>query len=211
VVTVRGVPWWGLVSATASPVLLIGGWTVAAGLQPPGFSPMADTVSALAAIGATDRWFMSLVFVVVGVCDIVTGLALRPARLAGRLILIAGAIAGILVAAYPEHPGSGSVPHTLWASLGFAGLSAWPAWAYRRGPDTPWALQRAPAYSIVAVQFLLLIWFVVELIVTGGQGGQVGLAERLVGGTQAAWPLVVVLSCLTSPRPHSKIENTLLS
>lgn len=197
--TVRGVPWWGVVSAAASPLLLIGGWTVAARLQPPGFSPMANTVSALAAIGANDRWFMSLVFVVVGLCDVVTGLALRPARLTGRLILIAGAVAGILVAAYPEHPGGGSVPHTVWASLGFAGLTGWPIWAYRRGPGVPWALRRSVCNAAVVVQFMLLIWFVAELIVVGGVGGQLGLAERIVGAAQAVWPLVVVLSCRARP------------
>ena len=63
----RGVPWWGVISSVAAPVLLIGGWTVAAGLQPR-FDPVADTVSALAAIGATDRWVMTLVFLLVGVC-----------------------------------------------------------------------------------------------------------------------------------------------
>ena len=91
----RGVAWWGGISAVAAPVLLIGGWTVAAGLQPR-FDPVADTVSALAAIGATDRWVMSLVFVLVGACYIVTALALRPAKTSGRMILIAGAIAGMI-------------------------------------------------------------------------------------------------------------------
>lgn len=173
-------------------MLLIGGWTIAAMLQPPSFNPVTDTISALAALGATDRWLMTLVFVVVGVCDVITGLALRPAAPAGRLILIAGAVAGMLVAAYPEHAGSGSVPHALWASLGFAGLAAWPAWARRRGPSVPWALRPAACSAAVAVQFILLAWFSAELI-TGA--GQVGLAERTVGAAQAAWPLVVVLSC----------------
>ena len=123
----RGVPWWGVISSAAAPVLLIGGWTVAAGLQPR-FDPVTGTVSALAAIGATDRWVMSLTFLLVGVCYIVTALALRPARTAGRLILTAGAAAGMMVAANPEHPGGfGSVPHFIWASLGFAGLTLWPA------------------------------------------------------------------------------------
>ena len=90
----RGVPWWGVISSAAAPVLLIGGWTVAAGLQTR-FDPVADTVSALAAIGATDRWVMTLVFLLVGACYIVTALALRPARTAGRLILTAGAAAGM--------------------------------------------------------------------------------------------------------------------
>ena len=188
----RGVPWWGVISSAAAPVLLIGGWTVAAGLQPR-FDPVADTVSALAAIGATDRWVMTLTFLLVGVCYIVTALALRPARTAGRLILTAGAAAGMLVAANPEHPGGfGSVPHFFWASLGFAGLTLWPAGATKRGPGVPWGLRPSAAAAAVAVLFALLAWFGTELILGGGQ---VGLAERVVGAAQAAWPLAVVLSC----------------
>ena len=85
----RGVPWWGVVSSAAAPVLMVGGWTAAAALQPH-FDQVADTVSSLAAPGATDRWVMTLTFLVVGVCYILTGLALRPARAAGRLILVGG-------------------------------------------------------------------------------------------------------------------------
>jgi hypothetical membrane protein len=189
---VGDMPWWGVVSSTASPVVLIGGWTVAAKLQPQPFSQVADTVSALAATNATDRWVMSVVFLAVGACDVVTGAALRRAAPVGRLILIAGAVAGMLVAAAPEHPGSASVAHFVWAALGFAGLAAWPLAAWRRGPSVPWALRRAICLTAVAVQLILLGWFVAELV---GGGAQVGLAERFVGGAQALWLLAVVLSC----------------
>jgi hypothetical protein len=79
VVVVRVVPWWGVVSSAAAPVLLVGGWTVAARLQPRSFNAVASTISALAADSAADRWVMTLVLLAVGVCDVVTGLALRPA------------------------------------------------------------------------------------------------------------------------------------
>ena len=193
----RGMPWWGVVSATAAPVLLIGGWTVAAGLQPR-FDPVADTVSALAAIGATDRWVMSLVFLLVGTCYIITALALRPAKTPGRLILIAGAVAGMLVVPNPEHAGGfGSVPHFVWACIGLAGLTTWPAAAARRGTAVPWGLRPNVAAVAVAVMFVLLAWFGTELILGAGQ---VGLAERVAGAAQVSWPLAVVLSCCVPPR-----------
>jgi hypothetical membrane protein len=188
----RGVPWWGVVSSVAAPVLLAGGWTVAASLQPR-FDPVADTVSALAAQGTPDRWVMTLTFVVVGACYLVTALALRPARTTGRLILIAGGIAGMLVAANPESP-TDAYPwgHIIWASIGLAGVTAWPAWAWRRGSTVPWGLRPAAAAAAVVVLVVLVIWFAAELI-TGS--GQVGLAERAAGTAQALWPLAVVLSC----------------
>jgi hypothetical membrane protein len=189
---VRDVPWWGVVSSAASPVLLVSGWTAAADLQPR-FDPVADTVSSLAAIGATDRWVMTLTFVVVGLCDVVTALALRPAAIPGRVMLLAGAVAGLLVAATPEHDGGGfgSVPHFILAAIGLALLTSWPIGARRSGPGVPWALRPGSAAAALAVLFALLTWFGVELA-TGA--GQAGLAERAMGLAQAAWPLTVVLS-----------------
>jgi Protein of unknown function (DUF998) len=191
-VVVRGVPWWGVVSSAAAPVLMVAGWTVAAGLQR-SFDPVADTVSALAAPGAADRWVMTLTFVVVGGCYFVTGLALRPARTAGRLMLMAAAVAGVLVAANPEHAGNSlPVPHMIWGGAGCAVLVAWPVGAWRRGPSVPWGLRPAVSAGASAVLLVLMVWFAAELI-TGG--GQAGLAERVFGAAQALWPLTVVASC----------------
>ena len=68
-----------MILAAAAPVLLVTGWTVAAGLQPRSFDPIAGAVSALAAVGAADRWVMSLAFADAGAFGVITGLALRPA------------------------------------------------------------------------------------------------------------------------------------
>jgi hypothetical membrane protein len=198
---VRDVPWWGVVSSVAAPVLLVSGWTAAASLQPR-FDPVADTVSALAAPGATDRWVMTLRFVIVGGCYIITALALRPAGPTGRMILIAGALAGMLVAANPEHPGDAyPIGHIIAASAGLAGLVTWPAGSWRRGPAVPWGLRPAVAAVAVAVLFALLVWFGAELILGFGQ---VGPAERVAGAAQALWPLAVVLSCLWYQKARSK-------
>jgi hypothetical protein len=172
---------------------MAGGWTVAAALQPHSYNQVADTVSALAAPGAADRWVMTLTFLVVGACDVVTGLALRPARALGRLILIAGAVAGVLVAANPEQPGIRfPLPHMIWAAVGCAALVAWPAGAWRRGRLVAWALRPAVSAGAVVALLALLAWFAAELVTAGGQAG---LAERIFGAGQAVWPLAVVASC----------------
>jgi Protein of unknown function (DUF998) len=194
VVAVRGVPWWGVISSAVAPVLLVAGWTVAAVLQPRPYEAMAGTVSALAAVGAADRWVMTLVFAVVGSCEVVTGLALRPAASPGRLILIVGGLAGVLVAMNPEHAG-GSLIHACWAVAGFSALVAWPAGAWQRGPSVPWGLRRAVSAGAAGILLGLAAWFGAELIAAGSQ---VGLAERVLGTAQAAWPLAVILSCRLS-------------
>ena len=194
----RDVPWWGAASSLLAPLLLVTGFTVAASLQP-NFDPVSDTVSSLAAVGATDRWVMTLTFVVVGVCYLATALALRPAGTGGRLILAAGAVTGMLVAAHPVNAYNAyPVQHMLWAGLGFAGLTFWPAGAWRRGAPVPWGLRPAVAAAAVAVLLALMAWFVAELI---SGAGQVGLAERVVGTAQALWPLAVVLSCRRRAAP----------
>ena len=190
-------------SSAAAPVLMVAGWTAAAGLQPRSFDPVAQPVSVLAAPGAADRWVMTLTFLLVGACDVVTGMSLRPARAPGRLILMAAAAAGVLVAANPEHPGTSfPLPHMIWTAAGCAALVAWPAGAWRRGPSVPWGLRPAVSAGAVAVLLALLAWFGAELI-TGG--GQAGLAERVFGAAQALWPLAVVVSCRraarAAPRP----------
>lgn len=192
-VQVRDVPWWGVASAAVTPVLQVSGWTIAAGLQPQPFDSIRQSVSSLAGQGATDRWVMTLTFVLVAMCYIITALALRPAAPTGRLVLIAAALAGVLVAANPQAaPGSFSLAHALWSSLGFALLAAWPLAAYRTGADVPWALRPTPSVGAVAVIAALTGWFLMELVVGGGM---LGLAERVVGFAQAMWPLLVVTSC----------------
>ncbi len=189
----RDVPWWGVVSAAAAPVLLIGGWTVAAGLQPGSFDAVVSTISALAARGATDRWVMTLALAGTGACYVVTGLALRSAALPGRIILMAGGVATVLVAANPQPAGGGSSPaHVFWAAAGFIALAVWPLAAGRRAPAAPAALRPAGSACAGGVLAGLLLWFGAELITAGRQ---VGLAERVLAGAQAAWPLILVLAC----------------
>jgi hypothetical protein len=192
VMSVRAVPWWGIVSSAVPPVLLAAGWTIAAFLQSQPYDPVADSVSALAGIGATDRWLMTLAFVMAGACEIVTGLALRPARMAGRLILMAGGLAGILVAVSPVRGGDGAPAlHVLWSAVGLVALAVWAVPASPRGLAVPWALRPEVSGWVTAILLILLAWFVMELIMSAGQAG---LAERVLGEAQSGWPFLVVMS-----------------
>jgi hypothetical membrane protein len=192
-VVVRGVPWWGLVSSAVAPVLLVGGWTLAAGLQPGSFDAVTGTISSLAAVGAADRWVMTLALAGVGACYAITGVGLRPAASAGRLMLVSGGAATVLVAAFPETAGDGgSLPHTFWAAVGFVALAVWPLAARGRGPLVPGWLRPGACAGAAGVLLGLLVWFGAELI---GGGRQAGLAERVLAGAEAVWPLAVVLAC----------------
>ena len=180
-----------MLSSALAPVFLLGGWTVAAALQPAGHSSVRDTISALAGLGATDRWVMTIGLAGLGICHLVTALGLRPAAGAGRLILAIGGVATVLVAVFPVPLVGTSGMHRWVAGIGFVTLGLWPALAWRRGRPVPWGLRQLTSIVAAAVLLGLLGWFALEL---SSDGPRVGLTERIVAGAQAFWPLVVVLT-----------------
>jgi hypothetical membrane protein len=186
------VAWPGRVSSLLAPVLLIGGWTLAASLQPGRFDSGVRTISELAALDAASRWVMTLAIAGTGVCHMVTSLSLRPASRAGRVLLGLGGLASLGVASFPlPAGGGGSSTHTVVAFLAFVLLTLWAPFAGRRGVDAPWGLRRPVALVAGSVLGALTLWFFVALL-TGSTG--VGLTERLAAGAQALWPAVVVVS-----------------
>lgn len=192
----RRVPWWGVVSSLAAPVLLIGGWTLAAAIQPVPFDAVVRTISDLAALSTAHRWVMTTALVGVGLSHIVTARALAPAAMAGRLVLGVGGLMTLGVAAFPlPARGGSSSAHTAAATGAFIALAVWPAfaWVRRRRPEQIVAAVLGWRVSAAATSVLLLMlaWFFVELL---DGGAKVGLAERVAAGGQALWPLVVVLS-----------------
>lgn len=190
---VRDVPWWTVVSSSAAPVLLIGGWTVAAAIQTAGFDQVAGTISELASGAVTDPWVMNWALAGVGACHLVTALGLRPARPAGRVGLAIGGAAMLVVAAHPLPAAGTSTGHAVSATVAFVALGAWPPLAARRGRQQAWGL-RPVVCAAAAVALLGLVGaFAVEL-----GGPRAGLAERVAAGAQALWPLAVVASARLS-------------
>jgi hypothetical membrane protein len=182
------IPSWAVASAGAAPLLLAGGLVIAEVLQPPGYSPVRDTISALAAHGATDRWVMTSALAGLGACHVITAAGLRPVRRTGRLVLAGGGLATLMVAAFPQPSEGNSVAHTIAATIAFVGLGAWPAFAGQRQAAAP-LLSRSSSAVASAVMLGLVVWFAAEL-----HGGERGLAERAAAGAQALWPLAVVLT-----------------
>jgi hypothetical membrane protein len=190
--TTAGVPWWARVSSLLAPVLLVGGWTLAAALQPGGFDSTVRTISELAALDAADRWVMTIGIGGTGLCHLVTALGLRPAARPGRLLLALGGVATVLVALFPL-PGAGgsSGAHSTVAFLSFVLLTVWAPCAGVRDPGAPWGLRRGTALLAGAVLGALTLVFFATVV---GGATQVGLTERLAAAAQALWPAAVVVS-----------------
>lgn len=177
---------WAIASAAVAPVALIGGWTWAQTQQPDGFDPMSDTISALAARGAQDRWIMTTGLLVLGICHVVTAAGLPEAGRWGRLLLAIGGLGTIVVAASPQP----AAAHSPAAAVAFAALALWPAFSRLPRP--------AAGVAATVVLVVLLGWLGVQI--RGGDA--LGLSERLLAGAQAFWPLIVVAIVALSLRRH---------
>src|SRR6478609_5521005 len=95
---------WSALGLVAGPAAFIGGWVIG-GARTPGYSPINDAISRIAAIGAPNRELMTTAFVAYGASVIVGSTALRasPLRRCWTLAAVNGA-ATIAVAALPlEH------------------------------------------------------------------------------------------------------------
>ena len=179
---------------------MIGGWTVAAALQPGGFDSVRETISALAAAPSAHPGVMTAGLAITGVCHLVTASGL-PVPLAGRALLALGGLGTIAVAALPVT--TFGTAHGAAAGVAFVALSVWPAASWRRGGDG--ALERRTALAAAAALTGLFGWFLVELQqLTPTEGELTGLSERVVAGAQSLWPLVVVaLAARVSRRPQA--------
>jgi hypothetical membrane protein len=191
-----------VLSAAATPVALIGGWLVAAHLQAAGYDPARQTISALAAHGATDRWVMTSALYAVGLGNVLTAAALVGLRGTSRLLLAAGGLAGIGVAVFPQ-PHNGSSPlHLGCAAVSIFILAIWPATVPANQPANQPAMSFAaePRTSILlSKRFLVavtgvLIGLDIWLFAAGQGSGQLGVAERVATGAENMWPLAVVLT-----------------
>ncbi|MDI3387511.1 DUF998 domain-containing protein [Streptomyces sp. B-S-A8] len=212
----RFVPWWAVLSSGCAPLLLVGGWTLAAVVEGPGYDPVTETISAMAADGASGRGVLSGALVALGVCHLVTAWGLRPAAVAGRVALGCGGLAVIGMALSPVPESGGSLVHGWVAAVGFALMALWPvlaaawpgaarrgaAWpgAARRGaaqpggvrPEAvPWGLRPALSLAVCLLMGAGAVWFLVAL----HRQGAAGVAERVLTTAQTAWPFAVVLSC----------------
>ncbi|MEU8183992.1 DUF998 domain-containing protein [Micromonospora sp. NPDC049044] len=197
----RAVPNWGVATAVAAPVLLVGGWTVAGARQPAGYDPVRDTISELAGHDATDSWIMITCLLLLGCCYLAIAAVLHAAGLPSRFLLAVGGVATIALVAFPRPAVGGSLSHGIAATIAVLALALWPAGsalrlprgpdaAHPRSPQPPWAFRRGVALSATLVLLALFGWFAFEVT----SGSRTGLAERVTAVGVSLWPLLAVLA-----------------
>jgi hypothetical membrane protein len=174
-----------LLPAFLAPLVLVGGWNLAAGAQPDEYSSLRDSLSSLAAAGAPHREIMTWTLVLLGLAHLGTAALLRAVAPLGRAVHALGGLATIGVALLPLSEESDGVGHAIVATVAFVALAVWPALGMQRdGPPVlrPWSMRTASV-----VLSLLAATFAVSLVL----GELVGLTERVAATAEALWPLVV--------------------
>lgn len=184
----RAIPWWTVVAASASPVLLIGGFLAATAMQPASYSPIRDTISELAGRGATDSWVMTSALAGLGLCYLLAALGLQPARGAGRVLLGGGGVATLLIAMFRQPRHGYSLAHELAVIATVLTCCTWPVFASRRRHPAL-LLTRAPSFAAVGVSLGLAAWYGLE-----SNGALLGLAERCAAAAPPLWLFAVVVT-----------------
>jgi Protein of unknown function (DUF998) len=177
-------------SAYLTPVLFIGG-TIVGGLVSPGYDPVRQTISELAADDAPTHVFVTIIFVLTAFSHLVTVAFARGIGVPGRIVYLLGALASLAVAAFPLPSVAGtSAAHNTAAIIGFVLLAAWPILGMRLRPDFPWLVR--PLGSILGTVALtaICLWFLV--VWTAHSVPYVGLVERIAADAESIWPAVVV-------------------
>ncbi|HEU0207048.1 MAG TPA: DUF998 domain-containing protein [Pseudolysinimonas sp.] len=183
-----------IISSSLAPVLLIGG-TLVAGALTPGYDPVRQTISELAAGDAPTRVLMTVFFVLTGLCHLVTVFFARGIGIAGRVAFLIGALATLGVAAFPLPSVAGSsATHTVFAMIGFIFLAAWPLLGMRFRADLPWLIRPVGSILGTAILTAVCVWFL--LIWSSHSSPVVGLVERVAADAEALWPAVVATALL---------------
>ncbi len=180
-----------LYSALLAPIVTIGSWIVAPMMWPQ-FNSKRQTISALAARGAPSRYLETAAFVVSGLCYVVSAIAISDLGTLGRILLAAGGIALISVAAAPlPSPDASSAAHSGVAGAHCVAMALWPVAGMVTAEGAPWLLTPVGATASSALLLVLLAVFLVNL---RRDTAVVGLTERIVAGAMTIWPLLVVLA-----------------
>jgi hypothetical protein len=182
---------WAVAAALLAPVVLVGGWLIAGALQPAAYSPMRQTMSALAGQGGTDSWVMTAALLLTGGCQIATGTGLSGVRLPARILLILTGLSTLGVAASPEPAAGPTSRHLAFAVSCVVTTAVWPLLVASRRPARSWIVSVRGCAAATAAFAGLSLWL---LVAARSGSGDLGLVERLTSAVQGLFPLVVALA-----------------
>ena len=158
---------------------------------------MRQTMSVLAGHSGTDRWVMTTALLLVGGCQMATGVGLTAVRMPARILLILTGLSTLGIAATPEPVTGPTSRHVVFAVSCVVTTLVWPVLVARRAPVQSWILSVYGCATVTAIFAGLSCW----LLITAQDGGSnLGMVERLTSAVQGLFPLVVALALRQSAR-----------
>ncbi|MGD0702183.1 MAG: DUF998 domain-containing protein [Trebonia sp.] len=191
------VPGWAVATALLAPIVLVGGWLIAGALQPASYSPMRETISALAGQSGTDRWVMTTALLLVGSCQIATGAGLTAVRMPARVLLILTGLSTVGIAVSPQPATGPTSRHLAFAVSCVVTTAVWPVLVARRGPAQSWILGLHGCAAATVLFAGLSCWL---LVAARAGDSDLGMVERLTSGAQGLFPLVIALALRQAAR-----------
>ena len=186
-----------VVAAIIGPIQSALGWTIAGSMWP-GYDPIKQTISDLAANESPVKWIMSSFFVFGGILTLIAAVFARTLAMPGRVALFVSAICTFGLTIFPTPLVGYSLMHRIFAISSFALSAGWPLFAMRLRKDAPWVLRPTATIIGTALQTALALWFLSTW--TDPNNHFVGVWERVVAVSQALYVSVVVLVCYRQQR-----------
>jgi hypothetical membrane protein len=196
----KGGPWVGVPAVVAAGIGAIQCWLgwVLAGSMWPGYEPVRQTISDLAANESPVKYFMSAFFLLGGTLSIVGGIWTRGLALPGRIAIVVSGLATYGLTIFPTPLIGYSTMHRVFAITSFVLSSAWPLLSMRFDRKYP-ALVRPVASVLVTLGFTVFsVYFLA--VWTNPAITYVGVVERALAVAQS-WYLVLVVFVLYRKQP----------
>jgi len=176
---------WAVVAATLGPIQNITGWTLSALLWP-GYDPIRQTISDLAADDSPVKWVQTSFFLFGSTLTLIGAWHAKSLAMPGRITLFLAGLSsyGVAIFAVPDQT-SNSPQHLFFATSAFVLFSAWPLLAMRFDRQYHWSIRppgaiTATAVMTIATLVFLLTWLDPDRTVTG-------LAQRAIVVMQVVW------------------------
>jgi hypothetical membrane protein len=189
------------IAAIIGPIQSVLGWTIAGSLWP-GYDPVRQTISDLAANESPVNWIMSSFFVLGGILTLIASIYARTLAMPGRVALFLSAICTFGLTIFPTPLIGYSLMHRIFAISSFVLSAGWPILAMRTSKDAPWIIRPLASVVGTALQTALALWFLSSW--TDPAATNVGVWERVVAVSQALYVSVVVIVCYMQKPPPTR-------
>ncbi len=189
------------VAAIIGPIQSVLGWVIAGSLWP-GYDPVKQTISDLAANESPVNWIMASFFVFGGTLTLIASIYARTLALPGRVALFLSAICTYGLTIFPTPLIGYSLMHRIFAIASFVLSAGWPILAMRFRKDAPWLIKPAASIIGTVLQTVLALWFLSTW--TDPSATTVGVWERVVAVSQSLYISAVVIVIYLQQKVKSK-------